>query len=376
MVAVITADERTALRGEIERFARRTIEPRVARPELPPSPVELAAILAQAEALGLAGSREEPTGLGAWEALVDDGAPGPSLDTLVQVGRANAATAFAIHQRALARAACRLAELSATELAPLAVAPAGSYGLGRRPIVRWLADGTLDAADGALLDDVYGRGAQRIVTVEHGFAAIVVPVRVGSSVQWLLAARDHLALAMHAHPHGLDELATAALRLPDDAVVSTLAASRARTVFAAVAGAHQLAVVAIARGAVERGLQLARRYAAERYQGGAIIDRHPAVLELLGRCRSELGVVDALLDRAARTRLDPDGFVAALAVRSRAMPALADAANAALQVFGGLGYMRDVGAEKVVRDVNHLRAIGGPLGELDLMVAEWERIHA
>ncbi len=376
MGVMITAEERDALRGEVERFVGRAIEPRVERPELPASPAELAAILADAEALGLAGSAAEPTGLGAWEGLLDDGAPGPSLDTLVRVGRANAATAFAVHQRALARAACRLAELPAAELAPLAVAPAGRYGLGRRSLARWLAGAALDADDRALLDDAYASGARRIATLEHGFAGVVVPVRVGASVQWVLAARDHLVVALHAHAHGLDELATAALTLPPSAEPSTLAEPRARAVFAAVAGAHQLAVVAIARGAVERGLLLARRHAAERHQGGAIIDRHPAVLELLGRSRGALVVVDALLDRAARTRLDPAGFVAALAVRARAMPALADAANAALQVFGGLGYMRDVGAEKVVRDVNHLRAIAGPLGELDLMVAEWERLHA
>lgn len=376
MGAVTTGDERNALRGEIERFARRTIEPRVERPERPPGPVELAAILAEAEGLGLAGSTEEPTGLGAWEGLVDDGAPGPTLDILVQVGSANAATAFAIHQRALARAACRLAGLPAAVFAPLAIAPAGHYGLGRRPVVRWLAGAALDADDRALLDDAYGSAAPRIVTVEHGFAGVVLPVRVGPSMQWLLPSRERLTVEVLAHAHGLAELATASLSVLAGADVSTLPEPRARTVFAAVAGAHQLAVVAIARGSVERGLKLARRYAAVRYQGGAMIDRHPAVLEMLGRCCSELVVVDALLDRASRTRLDADGFVAALAVRSRAMPALADAANAALQVFGGLGYMRDVGVEKVLRDVNHLRAIAGPLGELDLMVAEWERIHA
>jgi acyl-CoA dehydrogenase len=376
MGVLVTAEEREALRGEIERFTRRAIAPRVRQLDRPLGPVELAAILAEAEAVGLAGSDDAPTGLGAWEGLVDEGAPGPSLDTLVQLGGADAATAFAIHQRALARAACRLAGLSAVALAPLAIAPAGRYGLGRRPLVRWLAGAAQDPGDGVLLDDVYGSGAPRVVTVEHGFAAVVVPVRVGPSVQWLLGARERLTLEVHAHAHGLAALATASLSLPAAADVSTLAERQARTVFAAVAGAHQLAVVAIARGAVERGLQLARRYAAERYQGGAIIDRHPAVLKLLGRARGALVVVDALLDRASRTRLDPDGFVAALAVRSRAMPALADAANAALQVFGGLGYLRDVGAEKVVRDVNHLRAIAGPLGELDLMVAEWERIHA
>ena len=373
--AAVSAEELAALRAEVERFARRAITPRVARPETPALPKDLAEILAEAEALGIVGSNDEPTGLGAWERLADDGVPGPSLDILAALAHANAATAFVVHQRALARAAGRMAGLSAS-LQPLAIAPTGRHGLGRQPMIRWLGDAELDDDDRAFVDDVYRLGAPHVVTVEHGFAGIIVPVWTGGAVQWLLSAHESVAFDLHTHAHGLDELATGVLAVTSSDHVSALEAPRARAVFAAVVGAHQLAVVAIARGAVERGLELARRYAAQRLQGGTAIDRHPAVLKMLGGCRSALVVVDALLERAARTRLDPNGFVAALALRARAMPALADAANGALQVFGGLGYMRDVGVEKIVRDVNHLRAIAGPLGELELMVAEWERIHA
>ncbi|MCA9530338.1 MAG: acyl-CoA/acyl-ACP dehydrogenase [Myxococcales bacterium] len=372
----IGAVEREASLREVRRFVDRAVEPRVERPETPMSLAALGALLDEAEGLGFAGSADEPTGLGAWETLVDEGLPGHTLETLVCLADGNAGVAFAVHQRALARAACRLAGRFVEVAEPLAIAPLGHYGLGRLSIVRWLAGEALDADDDALLDDLYAASAPRVVTVEPGFAGGIFPVRVGTSVQWLVADRAHLDFDAQPHPHGFDELSTGAAVLPERVDASSLAEAAARAVFAALTGAHQLALVAIARGAVERGLRLARRYAAERYQGGAMIDRHPAVLELLGRSRSELVVVDALLQRAARTRLDAAGWVAALAVRARAAPALADAANAALQVFGGVGYMRDVGVEKVVRDVNHLRAIGGPLGEAGLIVAEWERVHA
>jgi hypothetical protein len=373
--AVITPEERRALRSEVERFARRCVEPGAGQPDGPASPVELEAILAEAESLGLAGSAEEPTGLGPWEGLADNAEPGASLDTLAQLARANAATALAVHQRSLARAACRLAELPGSALAPLAIAPQGSYGLGRVGIARWLSGAAIDDGDRAILDDIYGTARARVVTVEHGFAGMVAPVRAGDPIQWRLDTREALSVAAHEHAHGMDELTTATIALPESGEQSTLSAARSREVFAAITGAHQLALVAIARGAVERGLGLARSYAAERYQGGAVIDRHPAVLALLGTCRSQLAVVDAQLYHSAGTRLCADGLVDALAMRARAMPALADAANCALQVFGGSGYMRDVGAEKVVRDTNHLRAIGGPLGELELIVAEWERLR-
>ena len=73
--------------------------------------------------------------------------------------------------------------------------------------------------------------------------------------------------------------------------------------------------------------------------------------------------------------LGPRVLPAVLAARALLQPTLCDAANAALQVFGGLGYMRDNGLEKVVRDVNCLRAFGGSPLELRLAVAGWESTH-
>ena len=401
MEADLWIQERQALRAEVGRFAAQGIAAKVLRPESPLPPEELASLLRRADDLGLAGSTNEPTGLGAWELLVGEGIPGPTLEMLVVLGGANPGSAFAIHQRGLARAACRLAQLAAGNQVSLAIAATGAYGLGRRGILRWLARVQFGDDDRALLEDVYGPVRSRLVTVEHDFAAAILPVWVGDDLQWMIAPQADLRPRTLGHAHGLDELATVALTVPAAAIaadaspavnpaaspaadaatsmaasaVSVLDATDSRAAFTALAGAHQLAAVAIARGAVEHGLTIARRFAAERVQGGAIIDSHPAVLDLLGRCRSALVVVDALLERASTRPLDPDGLVAALAVRSQATPLLADAANAALQVLGGSGYMREVGVEKVVRDVNHLRAITGPLGELRLLVAEWERLH-
>ena len=52
---------------------------------------------------------------------------------------------------------------------------------------------------------------------------------------------------------------------------------------------------------------------------------------------------------------------------------LCAAANDALQVFGGLGYLPETGLEKIVRDNNHLRLLCGTSRELMLFLAEWER---
>jgi len=377
--SAIDPEERAALLAQVERFARRSIEPRVERHETPLDPAALLALMDEAESLGLAGSLEDPSGLGPWEGLAEGGAPGSTLELLSRIGEADASSAFALHQRALGRSAAAQAGLPAASLTPLepvSIAAQGVYGLGRDAIARWLHGAPAEAEDAELLADTYESRRPRIVTLEPAFAGLISPEWDGGAVQWRLDGRATLGAEPRGPAHGLDALETVELRaLGAPLARSSLGERRSKEVFAAILGAQQLALVAIAKGSVARGLRLARAYAAERQQGGKKIARHPAVMQLLGGCRAELQLVEALLDRASRIRLDPSGFIAALGTRSRAMPALASAANAALQVFGGIGYMRDAGAERVVRDTNHLRAIGGPLGEIELIVAEWERHH-
>ena len=55
-----------------------------------------------------------------------------------------------------------------------------------------------------------------------------------------------------------------------------------------------------------------------------------------------------------------------------AHPLLCAAANQALQVLGGTGYMRDAGLEKIVRDANHLKVSFGAPDDLRLFLAAVE----
>lgn len=351
-------NERDALLGEVDRFARRVIEPAVARPELPLDGPTLARTLAEAESIGLL-SNDEASGLAPWEDLE---APTATLAVLRRLARANAALAFAVHQRALGRALGRSAGLSLR--CPI-VAAEGSTRLGRTAIARLFAGAPLDELDRSVLADVYAEGAARVIPFDDGVAELITPVFDGA-MSFQVHTRDALAIDVRRHAHGLDELPTTIVR-PLRAPSARVTAD-AKTFFAA----HQLALVAISAGAVEHAHELARRFASQRRQGGALIDRHPAVLGLLGKTR-------AVLD-SARAQLEVHGrgcdFAAAVGFRAEAQPALADAAHAAMQVFGGIGYMRDTGVEKVARDVNHLRAMAGAPTELAMIAAEWERLHA
>jgi alkylation response protein AidB-like acyl-CoA dehydrogenase len=238
-------------------------------------------------------------------------------------------------------------------------------------VARWLAGRPLEDDDRALLADAYAPDAARILLLEPGVAGLVVPTFRDGTFAWELYAASSLALEVTPHGHGLDELATTRVRAR--AAPSASAPATAETLARAIA-AHQLGLVAIAAGAAERAHALARAYAAQRRQGGKVIDGHAAVLALLGNARAALSGVRLQLEAQGARPLARAELGAVLATRAQAMPALAGAAHAAVQVFGGLGYMRDTGVEKVARDVNVLRAIAGAPPELLLIVAEWERL--
>jgi len=337
----------------------------------------LSHLLGDLEALGLCGSNSEPSGLGPWESVdaesSDTAAPiSFTLLLLARLARANTAISFLVHQRSLARAIARRVGLIRSDHGPLAVAFDGRHGLGRVPFARALSGVELTDDDCAMLADAYAPDAARVLPLDPAFAGLLTPVFTGDVLTFQLHARADLDIAVDAHAHGLDELITATVRPRNQGATADLNSDDARRFFVKASAAHQLALVAMAAGAVDRVHRLAQRFASQRAQGGSTIDRHAAVLGLLGRSRATLHTTFAQL----KAFVHVDDLPAALALRTQAQPALADAANAALQVFGGLGYMRDTGAEKVVRDVNCMRALAGSPRELLLVVAEWERIHA
>jgi alkylation response protein AidB-like acyl-CoA dehydrogenase len=371
-----STDEHRALLAEVDRFAVRVVDPSVARPEAPMRAEALAEVLAGAEALGLAGADEEPTGLAPWEALGAGGCFGATLALLTRLARSNTAVGLVVHERALARAVARRAGLQGIVVGSLAIAPQGHHGLGRGALVRALSGALLEADDRALLADTYGHEATRVLPLDPAFAGLLTPcANTDGALGWQLHSRAQLDVTVHPNAHGLDELVTAEVRPRERGTIAVMAPDAARSLVGEAILAHQLGLVALALGAVERAHQLAKAFAAHRHQGGATIDRHSAVLGLLGRASTTLRSCRTALEALDARPLSVAELPGALALRARALPALADAANGAQQVFGGLGYMKETGAEKIVRDVNCLRALAGSARELTLMVAEWERLH-
>jgi alkylation response protein AidB-like acyl-CoA dehydrogenase len=109
-------------------------------------------------------------------------------------------------------------------------------------------------------------------------------------------------------------------------------------------------VGAISRGIARRAYELALDYARERHQGGVAIIEHDAVSDMLAAMavRLTLPLPAAIGERQA--------LAASIGLTDAAVATTIDA----VQVFGGTGYMRETGIEKLMRDAMYCRLFPEP----------------
>ena len=135
-----------------------------------------------------------------------------------------------------------------------------------------------------------------------------------------------------------------------------------------------LGMSAIAVGIATGGLAAAKQYCAERYQGGTVIENHPAVKGLIAGSEARMATAGwALCALAGRDpeRLETVGEAARM--KMTAMELCAQAVTDSLQTLGGYGYMEDYGMEKRLRDVAVLRSAAGSSIYLKQLIADIER---
>jgi len=371
-------DVQTAL-GQVRRFARGAVSSNVERPEHPLPRHSMEALVSEAiEAGFIPDASDEPTGL--WVDLDDPLGPTLSARTIETLASVNPGIAWACHVRAmpvwLARRLNRPEALGEREtVVPLH----GCYGLGRAALPRYLAGAELAVDDRAMLKDWLmpaQKDARRVVHAPAGFDAVLSPYFDGEAVGWMRQPIDALDPLPVGPTLGLDEVDAVALASSEAGTpLGPEDPEEARNIFAEALVIESLALVAVGLGCLRHGRDLAREQAKARKQGGRSIAHHPAVQSLVGSADSAVAVVDALLDRMADGPLRGSRVGDVFAIRAEAHPLLCRGATDALQVFGGSGYMQDVGMEKVLRDSQQLRLMGGTPGDLARFVAEWERVR-
>jgi hypothetical protein len=362
---MLVDDDRQALVAAVRDVADAQIGPLTARPESPPDRAAVDRAIQVLTDVGVLTGDAEP-GLGVWDAVDDPDGARLSADLLGGLALHSPGIAYEVHGRALAAALDRAA---GREPSGSSATFEGSSAVGGRATGRALAGAALSSDDRAMLDDVWGAPLTRprVHVGPPGWDHLWWP-------EWSLddgwrmrrACRQDVIAVAAPHGHGLDELVVQACTVvvaPADRVTVD------RDVLVDALAAHAVGLLAISTAAARRSIARSRGFSLARVQGGQPIGGHDAVAQLLARAEAAASTAEALV---AQVVAQPPGLARlhqAFRARALAQPILAAAGSDALQVLGGLGYMRDVGAEKDQRDLNTLRRLGGSPPELMLRCA-------
>jgi hypothetical protein len=369
----IDPDDVGPLLEEVSSFAKARIGGAVTRPEEPLPIAELENLTREALELGMLPTGGE-AGFGLWESCDQPHDMEFNIGVLRHVARANVGVAFAWHRQALAR--CLERSLGAApagdDLFGTILAPTGHYGLARNSLARWLAGSEQGGDEFHLLADWLDRRTHVTSFVApESWKFLLWPVWHEGDVLWQRVSRDNVWVRELRFQHGFDEVcAYQILNASGEGQTWQVGGGVSRQLYARILKLDMLGLLAIGSGGMARGLELAREYASIRKQGGKRIDRHPAVQRMLSDVEQACRNADLALHACAQPVDELDlGLVAASRANIHEM--LCMAANQVVQVHGGIGYMRDAGAEKLLRDMNMLKLQTGGTREIGAFLAGW-----
>ena len=144
----------------------------------------------------------------------------------------------------------------------------------------------------------------------------------------------------------------------------------------AVLDRGRIGIGALSIGLGRAALETATAYAKERKQFGRALAEFEMIQWKLARARTELDAGRLLVHRAAGLADAGHPFTrAASMAKLYATEAASRAANAALQVLGGYGYLRDYPVERILRDVR-LMEIGEGTSEIQRIVIARDLVAA
>lgn len=354
---------------QVGRFAARQLKICRERPETELDHAALARFAGEAEDMGLLGGGPEAD-YGLWFAA-DRAALGQGIGILRTLGAVSGEAALHVHWEALS--ARVLTDTGVTE------------GHGPRPWLRlaggpgWPAEaltawcrGGLDSAGYRRLRTWWDPEDGLLLLAPRDRRAILLPVIDDAGTAfWSRRALPEPAADSLIPLHAPAGWSGRRLSLGAEAQPRRLAgldAARWHELWA-LSGAG---LIAVGLGILDDLDARAREYARGRRQGGIAIQGHAAVQQLLAELSLARHQGEALLNSLLRPAAEPLWYRVA---RARAVlhPAFCRAANAAMQVHGGTGYMRDTGIEGGVRMQNVLRCLNGTPPDLRRWTAIWEQ---
>jgi len=375
----IEKEDVDGLLAEVAIFARERIAPASERPETPVSLDVLLALSDEATEMGLLPLVQEEPGFSLWEDVAGSGAMAFNMGLLRLVGRANAGLAFAWHRYALARHVMSALDIQAggdATVLDTALLSTGHYGLAQASLGKYLA-GECAAEDKPKLQDWLDRQRKPgVLTAVPVWQSVLWPVWQDGRIGWQLAPRSRMQVETLSSQHGFDDLSSFRVQLESTADVPVhIVPSDDGMFYARVLMLDMLGLLAIGAGALARAQDMTVDFTSVRRQGGKVIGGHAAVQQMLGELEMAVQQADAGIQRLSRP-LDRLSMREVASARATTHSLLCQAANQAVQAHGGLGYMRDLGAEKIVRDQNMLKLLAGGTRELPLLLAGLHEVQA
>ena len=363
------------LLARAELFARERIAPATSRPEAPIGNDVLEQLSREAAELGILAAPGAEGGFGLWAGVDRPHEMAFHIGVLKHVAHANAGVAFAWHRGALARylAGALGLDLAGASALDATLAPTGASGLGRTSLAHWLHGAALQPEETALLADWLDRQSHAAMLIApEDWKTVLWPVWRDGAIRWEAARREDLSVERRHPQHGLHELAAFTIQggRGEGAALPSGETHECRELYARILKIDMIGLLAMGAGAGARGLEMASGHASVRRQDGKLIGEYPDMQQMLADFDLALSSADIALRSCARP---PDlldiGGVAAIRVSVNAM--LRHATNQAVKIYGSYGSMRDAAAEKILRDMNMLKAQAGGTRDLALFVAGW-----
>lgn len=373
---VLLEDDLLAWQDAVDRYARQALAPLCARSEYPMLQADVRRVVDDLADLGVLNLADEPA-MGLWDDPRDPLQRRLALHVLQTLATHAPGVAYQVHGQGLAARLDRSVGLKPD--GRTIVSLQGWLGLGRDAVVPVIQGRAPSAFQQAVLTDNWAWPTQahpRLVHALPDWHAVWMPIwHVDMGWQWWRVPRTACLVRPCPNSHGLDELLSQQVWMEGVEPVaipsgcSVLQGPQAHEAWLNLQALHAMGLQAMSQAVVRQAGARAQEQAHLRRQGGHTIVRHVAVQQLLSVCHSAVRESDQVLCHWGTPQAVWTDVLSCWRDRARCQVRLSDGASAALQVFGGMGYMRDNAMEKSLRDVNQLRLLGGSPVELRLCVA-------
>ena len=384
MNQTLVSEDLHGLMNEVSKFSERTLSSVFERPEHLASKECLKNLMQDATTNGLLNSVEE-TGISLWENTHDPLILQFSCEALHVLASHNAGLAYLFHHQSLSYFLFKqLGFTFKSEDIPV-ISLQGHFGLARHSLARFLVGNASKEDCEILLDYFHPEHDQPfVIHSRHDWSHLLMPSfeikqdKQGQSngvIHFCVWSRKDLDVEVLEHGHGLNEVSVFRCKKINTLPVRSpvvLSEEKRRELYAAALQMQWMGLVSIANGLIEKALMQAKEYAAMRVQGGKTIEHHPAIQQMLSQVKSVVTCGQSLINSLCRQPLSLSTLSNVAEIRAQLHPQYCKASNNAMQVFGGMGYMKDVGMEKIVRDNNQLKLMNGTPTELMLFIAELE----